>query len=134
MRNTARIIAMMVLYNLDINKELDLSIPDVMIEKVNYDYNFMKEIVDGVVNNIDEIDYLISKNLKGYTLSRLSYVDRNLLRVGTYELLKTDTPINIIINEIVEISKEYSEIKGFISSKFNNAVLDKIAKEVNNGK
>src|SRR5690554_4780491 len=134
MRNTARIIAMMVLYNLDINKELDLSIPDVMIEKVIYDYNFMKEIVDGVVNNIDEIDYLISKNLKGYTLSRLSYVDRNLLRVGTYELLKTDTPINIVINEIVEISKGYSEIKGFNSSKFNNAVLDKIAKEIDNGK
>jgi len=67
-------------------------------------------------------------NLKNYTLDRLSIVDRSLLELGTYELLFTTTPTNIVINEIVEISKEYSELDDYKTSKFNNAVLDAIAK------
>ena len=79
-------------------------------------------------NNQKELDFMISMNLKNYTLDRLSVVDRSLLELGAYELLFTTTPTNIVINEIVEISKEYSELDDYKSSKFNNAVLDAIAK------
>ena len=97
-------------------------------EEVEYDVNYLKQIVNGVVDNQSQIDFMISMNLKNYTLDRLSVVDRSLLEIGTYELLFTSTPTNIVINEIVEISKEYSEVDDYKTSKFNNAVLDSIAK------
>ena len=99
-----------------------------IIEDTNYDYDYLVELTNGVINNQKELDFMISMNLKNYTLDRLSVVDRSLLELGAYELLFTTTPTNIVINEIVEISKEYSELDDYKSSKFNNAVLDAIAK------
>ncbi len=129
-RTCSRIIAMQVIYNYNINKVLDFEgIVDIVNhEEVDYDVNYLKEIVNGVIDNQKEIDFMISLNLKNYTLDRLSVVDRSLLELGTYELLFTTTPSNIVINEIVEISKEYSEVDDYKTSKFNNAVLDSIAK------
>lgn len=130
-RTISRIIAMEIIYNYNINKQLDyLGIMDIINNENNeeYDENYLKKLVTGVVDNQKELDFNISLNLKNYTLDRLSIVDRSLLEIGTYELLYTDTPKEIIINEIVEISKEYSEIDDYKTSKFNNAVLDSIAK------
>ena len=67
-------------------------------------------------------------NLENYPLDRLSYVDRTLIRIGVYEMMFTKTPHKVIINEIVNLSKEYSQTDDFLSSKFNNSVLDKISK------
>ena len=78
--------------------------------------------------------YSEGRCLKNYTLDRLSYVDRNLIRIATYELKYNKTPKAVVLNEIVELSHEYSEIKGFDSAKFNNALLETIAKRVENGK
>lgn len=134
-RTTTRILTMMILYQYEITKELNiLSVINMIDEEINYDQEFLNNLVNGVVNNMNDIDYKISVNLKKYTIDRLSYIDRNLIRIGVYELLYLKTPESIIINEIVEISKEYSEIEGFESSKFNNSLLDKIAKEMKNGK
>jgi N utilization substance protein B len=129
-RTCSRIIAMQIIYNYNINKVLDfMGIVDIVDEEeVEYDVNYLKQIVNGVVDNQSQIDFMISMNLKNYTLDRLSVVDRSLLEIGTYELLFTSTPTNIVINEIVEISKEYSEVDDYKTSKFNNAVLDSIAK------
>ncbi|MBQ7276008.1 MAG: transcription antitermination factor NusB [Bacilli bacterium] len=149
-RTNSRIIAMMLLFNLDINKELNnnnfdnnnylnnylleaindnsISSNNPSEEKIEYDLDFVKEIVNGVINNLSTIDFKLSIAIVKYTLDRISIVDRNLLRIGAYEILFTDTPANIVINEIVNISKEYSEIDDYKTSKFNNAVLDKLAK------
>lgn len=129
-RTCSRIIAMQIIYNYNINKTLDLEgILDIINdEEVDYDKEYLIELVDGIVNKQQEIDFIISMNLKNYTLDRLSVVDRSLLELGTYELVYTTTPANIVINEIIEISKEYSEIDNYKTSKFNNAVLDAIAK------
>lgn len=129
-RTCSRIIAMQIIYNYNINKTLDLEgIMDIINdEEVDYDKEYLIELVEGVVNKQQEIDFIISMNLKNYTLDRLSVVDRSLLELGTYELVYTTTPKNIVINEIIEISKEYSEIDNYKTSKFNNAVLDAIAK------
>ena len=135
LRTTSRIIAMIILYNNEMNNELDIagikSIIDA--EEANYDNDFVDKIINGVISFQKDIDYLISINLQNYTIDRLSFVDRALLRIGVYELLKTPTPINIIINEIVDISKVYSETDEYQSSKFNNSLLDRIAKGVRNG-
>ena len=129
-RSNSRIIAMQIIYNYNINKTLDYEgIVDIVIEEeVSYDKEYLKELVEGVIDNQKEIDFIISINLKNYTLDRLSIVDRSLLELATYELIYTTTPSNIVINEAIEISKEYSEIDDYKTSKFNNAVLDAIAK------
>lgn len=130
-RTISRIIAMEIIYNYNINKQLDyLGVMDIINSEniEEYDENYLNKIVTGVVDKQQELDFNISLNLRNYTLDRLSIVDRSLLEIGTYELLYTDTPKEIIINEIVEISKIYSEIDDYKTSKFNNAVLDAIAK------
>ncbi len=129
-RTLSRIIAMQVIYNYNMTKNLDFNgIIDIVNDETNeYDLNYLMKLVNGVIDNQAQIDFMISINLKKYTLDRLSVVDRSLLEIGTYELLFTDTPKNIVINEIVEISKEYSELDDYKTSKFNNAVLDAIAK------
>ncbi len=138
-RTIGRIVAMFSLYAYDIQKK-DVTedilhlIDDEQMENIEYDPIFVHELVQGTLSNLREIDHIISLNLKNYTLDRLSYVDRSILRLGCYELLHTNTPRNIIINEMVELSKEYSELDDFPSSRFNNAVLDKIGKGTNHGK
>lgn len=129
-RTLSRIIAMQIIYNYNVTNILDYDgIMSLIIqEDIEFDSEYVKELVCGVVDNQKEIDFVISMNLKNYTLDRLSIVDRSLLEIGTYELLFTKTPINIVINEIIEISKEYSEIDDYKTSKFNNAVLDSISK------
>lgn len=129
-RTLSRIIAMQIIFNYNTTKSLDYEgiIEIINEEEVSYDENYVKELVSGVVDNQVKLDFIISMNLKKYTLDRLSIVDRSLLELGAYELLFTDTPSNIVINEIVEISKEYSELDDYKTSKFNNAVLDAIAK------
>lgn len=129
-RTVTRIVAMQIIYNYNMTKKLDFEgIVDIVNDETNeYDLDYLKQIINGVIDNQAQIDFIISMNLKNYTLDRLSVVDRSLLELGTYELLFTDTPKNIVINEIVEISKEYSELDDYKTSKFNNAVLDAIAK------
>ena len=132
-RSISRIKALFMLYQYDLcNQEVNLDSFDTLLEEVelsnDYDEAFALELFNGVTNNMETIDKVIAINLDNYPLDRLSYVDRNILRIGTYELLYTKTPKQIIINEMIELSKVYSETKDFMTSKFNNSVMDKIAK------
>lgn len=134
-RTVTRIVAMMTLYNHEITGSIDYkSILEMIDEEIEIDEEFLKELINGVIENKKEIDHLISINLKNYTLDRLNIVDRNLIRIGVYEFMHSNTPTSIIINELIEISKEYSEIDDYESSKFNNSLLDKIAKGLSDGK
>lgn len=136
-RTLSRVKAMFKLYNYDLTKELlsDDYLDKILIEEeLSCDNDFYMQIVNGVLDNLSKIDRVIAISLKNYTLDRLSYVDRNLIRIAAYEMMFTDTPKNIIINEILDISHEYSEIEGLETSKFNNALLDNIAKRLGNGK
>jgi len=88
---------------------------------------FMEKILQGTTENKNQIDSLISKYTKNWEISRMSTVDRNILRIGTYEIIKTpETPISVIIDEAVEIAKTYSTSD---SGKFVNGILDKIKNE-----
>ena len=126
--------AMMVLYHIEIMGSSNMDEIKAIAEKdLSFDEDFLSVLVNGVLDHQKEIDHIISRYLNNYTLDRLSYLDRNLIRIGTYELKYTNTPTSIVINEIVEISKEYSEIEGFSTSKFNNSILDRIAKGLADG-
>lgn len=138
-RINSRIKALIVLYDEDLLKNhVDEEGIDKLLkeddEDFSYDVNYYNLIVNGVRENLYAIDKLISICLSNYTLDRLSYVDRNLIRIGAFEMKYTDTPKSVIINEIVNLSHEYSEVKGFESSKFNNALLEKISQRIDNGK
>ncbi|KAF2960684.1 MULTISPECIES: transcription antitermination factor NusB [unclassified Thermotoga] len=83
--------------------------------------------IKGIKENLPMIDDLISRYLEKWSLNRLSVVDRNVLRLATYELLfEKDIPIEVTIDEAIEIAKRYGTEN---SGKFVNGILDRIAKE-----
>ncbi|MCD6450478.1 MAG: transcription antitermination factor NusB [Thermotogaceae bacterium] len=108
----------------DPEKELDNFFEKWFDEKLKED---ARRYVRGIKENLKGIDRIISSKLEKWTINRLSAVDRNVLRLGTYELLnEMDIPIEVTLDEMIELAKKYGTEN---SGKFVNGVLDKIAKE-----
>ncbi len=93
-------------------------------EKLKNDaFRYVRKIKE----NLDKIDEIISSKLVKWTFDRLNSVDRNILRLGTYELLyEDDIPIEVTLDEMIKLAKRYGTEN---SGKFVNGVLDRIAKE-----
>jgi len=87
---------------------------------------FARKLLTGILQNIDKIDTIIKEHLIDWDFDRLDKVDKQILRVGIYELLYTDTPYQIVIDEAVKIAKNFSEDK---AKSFINGILDRVAKE-----
>lgn len=124
-RNEARNIIMTILYQIFMyqTSEIDYDVEDVINENLPIDNDFAKKMVHGVLDNKDEIFDTANKYLKDWKMSRLGLTDQAILSMGIYELLYTDTPSVVAINEAVELAKNYSDdkVKNMI-----NGVLDKI--------
>jgi len=89
---------------------------------------FMKELVAAVIKQKTEIDEIIQKFSDNWLLDRMTVIDRNILRIGTCELLfNFSTPPKVAINEAVDIAKKYGNED---SPEFINGILDKIYKEI----
>jgi N utilization substance protein B len=89
---------------------------------------FAADLVSGVGDHRAQIDGLISRFAKGWTIERMPTIDRTLLRIGTYELAhRPDVPTGAVISEAVELAKRYSTDD---SGKFVNGLLARIAREV----
>lgn len=88
---------------------------------------FAKNLLKGILQNIDKIDEIIKNHLIGWDFERLDKVDKQILRVGIYEILYTDTPYQIAIDEAVKIAKNFAEDK---AKSFINGILDRVAKEI----
>ncbi len=88
---------------------------------------FAKELLKGVLEHKNEIDKIIKEHLIDWDFDRLDKIDKQILRLGVYELKYTDTPFQIIIDEAVKIAKNFSEDK---AKSFINGILDRVAKEV----
>ena len=121
--------------NLMYDYQLGSLSPDEAYEKFweNKEENFLikekvKELFKNILNNLEEIDMIISKHLKkGWTLDRLFDIDKAILRVATYEILKGSfSPPEAVINDAINFAKKYSTEK---SPKFINALLDTILKK-----
>jgi N utilization substance protein B len=85
------------------------------------DHGFVSETVKGVMDNAEKIDALIGKYATDWPLEQITIVDRNILRIGAYELLcREDIPPRVAINEAIEIAKAFG---GEASGKFVNGVL-----------
>ena len=91
-------------------------------------FAFCEDLVSGTEKNLPEIDKLVSSYAKNWTVSRMSAVDRSILRMATYEMVFSPerTPIPAIIDEAIELAKKYSTEN---SSKFINGLLDQLKKE-----
>ena len=127
-RSELREIAMKVLYQIEIledaKQEIDKS--SLIKEQLEIENDFVNELIDGVLNNKKAIKKLANDHLSGWTIDRLSKVDKSILEIGIYELMYTKTPSVVSINEAIELSKKYSDEK---VTKMINACLDKIYHE-----
>lgn len=129
-RRKAREKILQILFQMDVAKiEASEAIRFVLedVEIGEKDYSFIADRVNGTSQYLAEIDEMISTYLKGWKLSRLSNIDRNILRMSTYELMFiSDVSVNVTINEAIELAKTFGTSE---SAKFINGVLGTLVKE-----
>jgi transcription antitermination protein NusB len=132
-RHLARTIAMQSLFLWDFNGKKDIDFEEIV--KSNFsnfapnfnDGGFTHSLIKGVMANIDEIDRYITKYATEWPLDQITIVDRNILRIGVYELLfDQEIPSKVAINEAIEVAKSFG---GESSGKFVNGVLGAIYKD-----
>ena len=127
-RSELRLKCMTILYQMIVYDKAHISYDadDVIMGVSKVDNEYIKEIVYGVLTYKNELDKLANKYLDGWTIDRLGNTDIAILRMGIFELLYTDTPDIVAINEAVELAKQYSDDS---VRKMINGVLDKIYHE-----
>lgn len=132
-RHLARTIAMQTLFCWDFNGKND-TLEDLVKENFQQfapefdDHGFVNDLVNGVVANLTVIDNYITKYATEWPLDQITPVDRNILRIGAYELVFDQTiPAKVAINEAIEVAKSFG---GDASGRFVNGVLGAIFKEV----
>ena len=118
---------MTILYQIDMYKKSNYNydLDKVIKENIEISNDFVNEIVFGVLEHEDELVDIANKYLKDWTIDRLGKTDQAILKIGLYELLYTDTPDIVCINEALDLASEYSDdkVKSMI-----NAVLDNVMK------
>ena len=136
-RRTGRAYALQLLYARDGDQTSDVYgessswAQDFELDVDSQGQQFAREIVEAASSRSAEIDQLITASSKNWRLDRMSRVDRNILRLGTCELLTfRDVPLKVVINEAVELAKRFGTAE---SSAFVNGVLDRIATSVGRG-
>ena len=119
---------MIILYQWDIlkNNNSETPIDEIIENNMEIENDFVKDIVYGVVTHRQEIDELANKHMSDWTIERIDKTGASILRIGIFELMYTDTPDIVVINEAIELAKKYSDDS---VRKIINAVLDKITKE-----
>ena len=128
-RSKAREHALRILYQLDVTHEpVDEGLASYFrhhrVAKPSQPY--VEALVRGTTTHHEQIDAVIARHALNWNLRRMAVVDRNILRLGTYELvLDHDVPPTVVINEAVELAKRYGTPE---SGKFVNGILDKIHK------
>lgn len=134
-RHLSRSIAMQSLYEWDFSdKKKDLE--RVVEKNINEfgpgleDVTFIWQLIAGVIQKLSEINEIIEKAAPEWPISQINIVDRNVLRIGIYELLygnKDEVPPKVAINEAIELAKSFG---GENSGKFINGVLGTVYKEI----
>jgi transcription antitermination protein NusB len=134
-RHLARSIVMQSLYQWDFKGKPTAAVPAIVAEQIGEfgvglenEETYIQHSVDGVLEHIEDIDKRIEENAPNWPLEQMSIVDRNILRIGVYELyFNEDIPAKVAINEAIEIAKSYG---GPSSGKFVNGILGAMYKEI----
>ncbi|MBL7151247.1 MAG: transcription antitermination factor NusB [Candidatus Omnitrophica bacterium] len=134
-RTRAREYALHILYQVDITGDKhELAMENFWRDRIEEDIDrelkdFTVSLVRGVAASLESIDKKIVQYATNWQLERMAVIDRNILRMGCFELLFCDDiPPKVSINEAVELAKKYS---GSEAGKFVNAILDKVKTEKN---
>ena len=133
-RHLSRTIAMQTLFLWDFNGKNSADVDKITKDVFNNfapefdDYGFVKQAIDGTLKHLKEIDNYITKYATEWPLEQITIVDRNVLRIGVYELIfNNDIPSRVAINEAIEIAKTFGSES---SGKFINGVLGTIYKNM----
>lgn len=135
-RHLSRSIVLQSLFEWDLNAIERKAVIDVLDRNIEEfapnktDKPFMEKLLDGILGKQSEIDLVIEKAAPEWPIDRISPVDRNILRLGLYELLfsdRSEVPAKVAINEAIELAKQFG---GDNSSRFVNGVLGAVYKEI----
>lgn len=133
-RHLSRTIAMQTLFAWDFNERQNSDIDAIIKQNFEQfapnfdDHGFVEGLVKGVIKHVEEINNYIIKYATEWPLDQITIVDRNVLRLGIYELVfDPNIPAKVAINEAIEIAKAFG---GDSSGKFINGVLGAIMKEM----
>lgn len=124
-RSKLREIIIKVLYQVYIYqaKDLDLDLNNIIKEHLETENSFVLDSLKDIIEKQNEINNLANKYMKDWNIDRISKVDKAIISLAIYELIYTDTPDIVAINESVELSKKYSDEK---VTKLINGTLDSI--------
>ncbi len=133
-RHLSRTIAMQTLFAWDFNERAEQNLKEIVRQNFEQfapnfdDHGFVEGLVQGVLDHLEEINAYIVKFATEWPLDQITIVDRNILRLGIYELVfDPNIPAKVAINEAIEIAKTFG---GDSSGKFVNGVLGAIMKEM----
>ncbi len=138
-RRKGREAALQVLFAADLSGELRSETIEAYYAVVGQEFSLPRqarerslELITGIARNLKSIDEVIERASRNWKVSRIASVDRNIIRVAVYELLfEPNTPNEVVIDEAIEIAKRFA---GESSPAFVNGVLDRISRDVANGK
>jgi N utilization substance protein B len=125
-RSRARIVAFQVLYQDDLNLRVSPSVGEEFVRrrlKAEDLADFARELIAGVRLHREQLDAAIEQAAENWSLSRMAATDRNVLRLGAFELLHSETPDRVAIDEAVELAKHFGAAG---SGPFVNGILDRI--------
>ena len=125
-RRKAREVALQMLYQVDLNPDLAGKAIAMQIREQIDDHELAalaRSLFGGVMEHRDALDATIEATAQNWSLKRMAVVDRNVLRLGLFELEHRDTPHGVVIDECIELAKRFGD-KG--SSRFVNGMLDKL--------
>jgi len=134
-RHLARSIVMQSLYQWDFKGKPTSAILAIVAEQMaefgiglEKEETYVVETVNGILDRIADVDKKITEHAPNWSIEQMSIVDRNILRIGVYELyFNKDIPAKVAINEAIEIAKSYG---GPSSGKFVNGILGAMYKEI----
>jgi N utilization substance protein B len=129
-RRRAREIALQVLYEEDINPLRELSVADAFVASRMLQNKpliaFAQQVLVGVRSHKDEIDSILSRHAANWSIKRMTTIDRNILRMATFEMVYAEVPGRVAINEAIELAKRYGNKN---SGQFVNGILDRVLRE-----
>ncbi len=112
-------------FNMDVTAEETYRLAEESRELENDKY--LTNTYFGVLDNLNEIDGIISQHAIGWKTKRMSKVSLSVMRIAVYEMMKTDVPFTVSINEAVELSKKFDDDK---APAFVNGVLNAVAEQL----
>jgi N utilization substance protein B len=125
-RSRSREVALQVLYQDDLNPQHNPADDETFVRNRLYAaelVEFANSLIAGVRRNRQELDQVLSQTADHWSLGRMAATDRNVLRLGAFEILHSDTPDRVAINEAVELAKRFGSKQ---SAQFVNGILDRL--------